>query len=251
MADRDCMSCHGAPTSSPTPGQASADAAGRHGANWRTRATPSRLRAVPHRLHARRWSGPARRSSTEGGLLHLPRRGRRPPTRRAPTASSPPRAAPTRRPAATATARTASSARARPHRPPTRATSRPLRQLPPHGREGGRALQGHGDGDRRALRREHPRQGAARERPDRHRDLRRLPHRARRAAASDPASTVNRGERRQDLRPVPPRHLRAVQNSIHSPTVSKSKEKLPDCTDCHSAHSIRRTDADRLPAARS
>ena len=30
--------------------------------------------------------------------------------------------------------------------------------------------------------------------------------------------------------------------SIHSPAVSKSKERLPGCADCHSAHSIERTD---------
>jgi hypothetical protein len=30
--------------------------------------------------------------------------------------------------------------------------------------------------------------------------------------------------------------------SIHSPAVSKSKEKLPVCADCHSAHQIGRTD---------
>jgi cytochrome b subunit of formate dehydrogenase/uncharacterized protein with PIN domain len=31
-------------------------------------------------------------------------------------------------------------------------------------------------------------------------------------------------------------------NSIHSPTVSRSKEPLPTCADCHSSHTIRRVD---------
>ena len=30
--------------------------------------------------------------------------------------------------------------------------------------------------------------------------------------------------------------------SIHSPTVTRTSKKLPVCSDCHSAHSIQRTD---------
>jgi len=36
------------------------------------------------------------------------------------------------------------------------------------------------------------------------------------------------------------------ETSIHSPAVSKSKEKLPVCSDCHSAHTIGRTDKENF-----
>ena len=54
------------------------------------------------------------------------------------------------------------------------------------GEKAARALPGAAAPDHRALHREHPRQGAAEERPDRHRDLHRLPHGPRRAAADRP-----------------------------------------------------------------
>ena len=35
-------------------------------------------------------------------------------------------------------------------------------------------------------------------------------------------------------------------NSIHSPTISKTNEKLPNCEDCHSAHKIKHHDQDQF-----
>ena len=88
--------------------------------------------------------------------------------------------------------------------------ARPLRQLPSHGAEGRRALQGGPAADRRELPREHPRQGTAAGRPDRHRQLRGLPQRPPRAAGRRPALQRQPRQRRPHLREVPPRHLRAV-----------------------------------------
>jgi len=39
---------------------------------------------------------------------------------------------------------------------------------------------------------------------------------------------------------------KAFENSIHSPTVSKTNEKLPNCEDCHSAHQIRQIEQDQF-----
>ena len=65
---------------------------------------------------------------------------------------------------------------------------------------------------RRQLRRQHPRQGAARERPAGHGDLRRLPQRPRRAAARRRALDGPPRQRRRHLRLVPPRHRGDLQD---------------------------------------
>jgi cytochrome b subunit of formate dehydrogenase len=61
--------------------------------------------------------------------------------------------------------------------------------------------------------------------------------------ANDPASTVNRANVAKTCAQCHRGIYELFTNSIHSPTVSKSKEKLPDCSDCHTAHGIQRTDA--------
>ncbi len=60
--------------------------------------------------------------------------------------------------------------------------------------------------------------------------------------ASDPASTVNSANVPKTCAQCHHGIYGLFTESIHSPSVSKSKEKLPTCDGCHTAHSIRRTD---------
>ena len=62
---------------------------------------------------------------------------------------------------------------------------------------------------------------------------------------TDPASSVNRANVPDDLRPLPPRHPGAVREE-HPPRrcSGKTDKELPVCNDCHTAHTIRRADAD-------
>jgi cytochrome b subunit of formate dehydrogenase/uncharacterized protein with PIN domain len=62
--------------------------------------------------------------------------------------------------------------------------------------------------------------------------------------ASDAASTVNPANLARTCSQCHRGIYEVFENSIHSPRVSKSESKLPTCDDCHTAHSIRRTDAD-------
>jgi nitrate/TMAO reductase-like tetraheme cytochrome c subunit len=59
---------------------------------------------------------------------------------------------------------------------------------------------------------------------------------------SDPASSVNPANVSQTCAKCHRGIYEQFSNSIHSPIVSKSKERLPGCADCHSAHTIGRTD---------
>ena len=62
-----------------------------------------------------------------------------------------------------------------------------------------------------------------------------LPH-------TDPASTVNSARVAQTCAQCHRGIYELFTSSIHSPTVSHSKKPLPTCSDCHSAHTIGRTD---------
>jgi cytochrome b subunit of formate dehydrogenase/uncharacterized protein with PIN domain len=64
-----------------------------------------------------------------------------------------------------------------------------------------------------------------------------LPH-------TDPASSVNRANVAATCAQCHRGIYELFVNSIHSPSVSKSKQPLPTCSDCHSAHTISRTDKD-------
>ena len=59
---------------------------------------------------------------------------------------------------------------------------------------------------------------------------------------SDPASTVNPARVAETCAQCHRGIYEQFVTSIHSPRVSHSKERLPGCADCHSAHSIERTD---------
>jgi cytochrome b subunit of formate dehydrogenase/uncharacterized protein with PIN domain len=60
--------------------------------------------------------------------------------------------------------------------------------------------------------------------------------------AADPASTVNRKNLPSTCAQCHRGIYELYENSIHSSTVSKSDKKLPTCSDCHTAHDIKRTD---------
>jgi cytochrome b subunit of formate dehydrogenase len=60
--------------------------------------------------------------------------------------------------------------------------------------------------------------------------------------ASDPNSTVNREKVAETCAQCHRGIYELYNGSIHSRAISKSDQKLPTCNDCHSAHSIRRTD---------
>ncbi|HMA17985.1 MAG TPA: cytochrome c3 family protein [Thermoanaerobaculia bacterium] len=61
-------------------------------------------------------------------------------------------------------------------------------------------------------------------------------------AAADSQSSVNRANIARTCSKCHRGIYELFTASIHSPTVSRSREKLPVCADCHSAHSIQRTD---------
>ncbi len=242
MSNGDCLSCHGNPAlKRTTPGQNGSlfvDAADL----GRLAPLPHRLRPVPHRRHSLRRTG-LQHHQEQGGLLHLPRPGGAPipgkharhagragQSRRAPLPGLPQHA---RHP------RQAGFGLAHlfPQRP------RPVRQVPPDGTEGRAPLYRQSGRYCGALPREHSRQGPAGSRPHGHRQLRRLPHpapRAARAPIRDPASTA-------PTSPAPARKChRGIYEqftaSVHSPNVTHTSKPLPVCDDCHSAHSIERTD---------
>ncbi len=60
--------------------------------------------------------------------------------------------------------------------------------------------------------------------------------------AADSASTVNRDNIAATCGQCHRGIFELFSESIHSPTVSETSEKLPVCSDCHSAHTIERTD---------
>ena len=60
--------------------------------------------------------------------------------------------------------------------------------------------------------------------------------------AADPFSTVNRDNVAGTCSNCHRGIYELFNESIHSPAVAKTDKKLPTCSDCHSAHSIRRTD---------
>ena len=96
---------------------------------------------------------------------------------------------------------------------------------------------------------EHPRQGAHRERPARHGDVRRLPHGAPRAAGlDDPEVERPPRQRRRDLRhsatTASRRSSSAASTGRATPRPTRS---CPTCEDCHTSHTISRTDQDELP----
>ncbi|MFN8546385.1 MAG: cytochrome c3 family protein [Candidatus Eisenbacteria bacterium] len=60
--------------------------------------------------------------------------------------------------------------------------------------------------------------------------------------ANDPESTVNPENVAKTCAQCHRGIYEQYANSVHSETVTKTKEKLPTCADCHSAHEIQRTD---------
>jgi cytochrome b subunit of formate dehydrogenase len=66
-----------------------------------------------------------------------------------------------------------------------------------------------------------------------------LPH-------ADPASSVNPANVAKTCAQCHRGIYELYAGSVHSATVSKSKEKLPTCSDCHSAHTISRTDRENF-----
>jgi hypothetical protein len=64
--------------------------------------------------------------------------------------------------------------------------------------------------------------------------------------ASDPESTVNRNNVPQTCGVCHHGIEEQFVRSVHSSTQTKTDQKLPVCNDCHSAHSINRTDKDQF-----
>jgi len=62
----------------------------------------------------------------------------------------------------------------------------------------------------------------------------------------DPRSTINRNNVATTCGACHVGIYKEFVNSVHSPTVSKSKEKLPICEDCHSSHQITRVEKDKF-----
>lgn len=62
--------------------------------------------------------------------------------------------------------------------------------------------------------------------------------------ASDPRSSVHRDRLAETCSQCHLGIYEEFKNSIHSTTVSKTKEKLPTCYDCHESHTIERVDKD-------
>jgi len=60
--------------------------------------------------------------------------------------------------------------------------------------------------------------------------------------ANDPRSSVNRANIAGTCAQCHRGIYEQFTQSIHSPTVAKTKDRLPVCSDCHSAHTIARTD---------
>jgi cytochrome b subunit of formate dehydrogenase len=63
---------------------------------------------------------------------------------------------------------------------------------------------------------------------------------------SDPASSVNRANIATTCAQCHRGIYELFTNTIHSPTVAHTKEPLPTCSDCHSAHTIARTDQENF-----
>ena len=246
MADADCLKCH------EREGPQGARTAGR--CSWTTsehQAVAPReggLLAVPLGRQRLAHAGPARPSTqkVDCGACHT-EVAQQYATQPA-TASSCSTATRTPRPARSATGRHG-DARARSRRSsPTFATNVPTLCARCHreGETGGGALQGSRARDHRGLHGEHPRQGAAEERPHRDRHLHELPHRARRPAARPTRP-------RASTAPTCPQTCGRCHHGIqeefeksihHDACWGKTDKELPVCNDCHSAHTIRRADAD-------
>jgi predicted CXXCH cytochrome family protein len=64
--------------------------------------------------------------------------------------------------------------------------------------------------------------------------------------ANDPASSVHRDNIGQTCSQCHLGIYEEFKSSIHSPTVSKTDEKLPTCYDCHQSHTIARVDKDNF-----
>ncbi len=60
--------------------------------------------------------------------------------------------------------------------------------------------------------------------------------------AADPASSVNRNRVAETCGRCHRGVYERLQNSVHSPAVTRTAKPLPVCSDCHTAHTIRRTD---------
>jgi predicted CXXCH cytochrome family protein len=60
--------------------------------------------------------------------------------------------------------------------------------------------------------------------------------------ASDPRSSVNRRNVASTCSQCHRGIFEMFDASVHSPNVTKTSKQLPECVDCHSAHSIQRTD---------
>ncbi|MBL8293647.1 MAG: hypothetical protein JNN08_17505 [Bryobacterales bacterium] len=60
--------------------------------------------------------------------------------------------------------------------------------------------------------------------------------------ASDPRSSVNRARIATTCSQCHRGIFEMFVNSVHSPQTTRTKKQLPECADCHSAHSIQRTD---------
>ena len=67
--------------------------------------------------------------------------------------------------------------------------------------------------------------------------------------ASDPESTVNPRNVPNTCGTCHHGIEEQFNQSVHSPTQTKTDQKLPACNDCHSAHSIKRTDKDQFKLA--
>ncbi len=85
-----------------------------------------------------------------------------------------------------------------------------VRSLSSSGTEGGGALHGQREGDRRAVHREHPRQGLAEERISGYGHVHELPHGSRRSAPRKSRVECQRQECPGDLRKMPQRHRGAI-----------------------------------------
>ena len=211
-------------------------------------ARQDRLRAVPHRGRRRRTTAPCETITpkVDCGVCHAAQVEQYQTSIHGKLAAKGDR---TPRAASTATSHHATKSKKEPTSP-TFARNVPALCARCH-REGEKAavrIHAERAGHRRQLRRLDPRQGAHRERPRRHRDLRQLPHA--RTASCRPTtrdSTVNRANLAAHLRQVPPRRRGGVRDE--HPRHRRSRRTASSCRSARTATARTRSAAPTTPAS--
>ena len=244
ISDTQCLSCHADPEARDDAGREGRLALREPGRGPRLDPPEHPLRPVPHRDRSRD-EGPALRDDPhQGGLLDLPRRGRRRSTRRARTASS--WSAATRTRPCCRDCHGIHGVRSRKDlRSVTFPTNVPALCGQCH-REGNKAAVRYKGQDHQVVENYvesiHG-QGVAEQRPRDHGEVHRLPHRAPRPAAR---ATRRRASTPTTCRPpagsATPGSTRCSRRASTRLRSRRATRRFPTCYDCHISHEIARHD---------